>query len=83
MPQQDLKQQLQQLHETLQQNPQLDDGSLKLLQSIARDIDAMENSDAADIGERVQEQAIRFEQEHPTIAGVLRQIVDTLGRIGV
>ncbi|MCT7360509.1 DUF4404 family protein [Thalassolituus pacificus] len=83
MPQQDLKQQLQQLHETLQQNPQLDDGSLELLHSIARDIDAMENSDAADIGERVQEQAIRFEQEHPTLSGILRQIVDTLGRIGV
>ncbi|PHS66165.1 MAG: chromosome partitioning protein ParA [Thalassobium sp.] len=83
MPQQDLRQQLQQLHETLQQNPQLDDGSLELLHSIARDIDAMENSDAADIGERVQEQAIRFEQEHPTLSGILRQIVDTLGRIGV
>ena len=83
MPKQDLKQQLQQLHETLQQNPQLDDGSLELLHSIARDIDAMENSDAADIGERVQEQAIRFEQEHPTLSGILRQIVDTLGRIGV
>jgi flagellar motor switch protein FliG len=83
MPQQDLKQQLQQLHETLQQNPQLDDGSLELLHSIARDIDAMENSDASDIGERVQEQAIRFEQEHPTLSGILRQIVDTLGRIGV
>ena len=83
MPQQDLKQQLQQLHETLQQNPQLDDGSLELLHSIARDIDAMDNSDAADIGERVQEQAIRFEQEHPTLSGILRQIVDTLGRIGV
>lgn len=83
MPQQDLKQQLQQLHEALQQNPQLDDSSLELLHSIARDINAMDNNDAADIGERVQEQAIRFEQEHPTLAGILQQIVDTLGRIGV
>lgn len=83
MPQQDLKQQLQQLHETLQQNLQLDDSSLELLHSIARDINAMDNSEAADIGERVQEQAIRFEQEHPTLSGILQQIVDTLGRIGV
>ena len=83
MPQQDLKQQLQQLHETLQQNLQLDDSSLELLHSIARDINAMDNSEAADIGERVQEQAIRFEQEHPTLSGILQQIGDTLGRIGV
>ncbi len=83
MPQNELKQQLQVLHDTLKQHPQLDDDSQALLQSIAADIDEVEAANAADLSERVQEQAVRFEQEHPTLAEVLRQIVDTLGRIGV
>jgi len=85
MPQETLKKQLQQLHEALQQHPQLDDESRQLLSSIASDIDeqASAGSADADLGEQVQEQAIRFEQEHPTLSEILRQIVDTLGRIGV
>lgn len=83
MPQNELKQQLQALHDTLQQHPLLDEDSQALLQSIAADIDEVEAANAADLSERVQEQAVRFEQEHPTLAEVLRQIVDTLGRIGV
>lgn len=83
MPEQKLKEQLQILHETLSQHPQLDDESQSLLQQIAADIDNVEPDSAADLSERVQEQAVQFEQEHPTLAEVLRQIVDTLGRIGV
>ena len=44
-----------------------------------------ENSDeiSQDLSDRIEQQAVEFEQEHPTLAGVLRQIMDTLGRIGV
>lgn len=80
---QELKQQLQQLHATLAEHPQLDNESQALLQRIAADIDELQPEQQADLSERVQEQAVRFEQEHPTLAGVLRQIVDTLGRMGV
>ena len=85
MPRESLKQQLQQLHDTLQQHPQLDDESRELLQSIAGDIAGQTEAGQADeaLTEQLQQQAIRFEQEHPTLAEVLRQIVDTLGRIGV
>lgn len=83
MSQNELKQQLKTLHETLKQHPQLDDDSQALLQRIADDIDAAEAGDNEELSERIQEQAVRFEQEHPTLAEVLREIVDTLGRIGI
>lgn len=85
MPHETLKKQLQQLHDALQQHPQLDEESTRLLKSIADDISAQSGDDAVsdDLGEQVQQQAIRFEQEHPTLSEILRQIVDTLGRIGV
>lgn len=85
MPQETLKQQLQQLHATLQQHPQLDDSSRALLDTIADDIARQSEQSGVNpkLGNQVQEQAIRFEQEHPTLAEVLRQIVETLGRIGV
>jgi hypothetical protein len=83
MPQETLKEQLQQLHQALQQHPQLDDESRSLLKSIAEDIGNQDGGNTDDLTEQVQQQAIRFEQEHPTLSEILRQIVDTLGRIGV
>lgn len=85
MPQETLKKQLQQLHDALQQQPQLDEESVQLLKAIADDIGAQstDNAVSEDLGKQVQQQAIRFEQEHPTLSEILRQIVDTLGRIGV
>ncbi|WP_420592330.1 DUF4404 family protein [Bacterioplanoides sp.] len=85
MPQETLKQQLQQLHDALQQHPQLDDESQQLLKTIADDIAGQSGAAQPDedLTEQVQQQAIRFEQEYPTLSGILRQIVDTLGRIGV
>jgi uncharacterized protein YukE len=83
MPRNELKQQLQALHETLKESPQVDDETQTLLQQIAVDIGELEVGNAADLSERVQEQAVQFEQEHPALAEILRQIVDTLGRIGV
>ena len=83
MPEQKLKEQLQTLHDTLEQHPELDDETKSLMLKIAADIEAAEGDAVADLSDMVQEQAVQFEQEHPTLAGVLRQIVDTLGRIGV
>jgi hypothetical protein len=85
MPQETLKQQLQQLHDVLQQHPQLDDESRQLLRTIADDIADHRGANQSDddLAGQVQQQAIRFEQEYPTLSGILRQIVDTLERIGV
>lgn len=84
MPIDQLKQQLEQLHQTLSDHPQLNDEQRALLQQIADDIQAVEPQlTSHDLSDRVQQQAIEFEHEHPTLSTVLRQIVDTLGRMGV
>ena len=78
-----LKDQLAQLHEQLSSNPELDDESSAMLRQLAEDIEVIELTDSAEFSEGVQRLAVEFEQEHPGLSEVLRQIVDTLGRIGV
>jgi len=85
MPETLLKEQLQQLHDALSAAPALDDETKVLLSRIAQDIDSLDVAadDTGDISELIQEQAIRFDQDHPALSATLRQIIDTLGRIGV
>jgi hypothetical protein len=56
-----------------------------LLTTVARDIEqALENDDEAGVAtEPVETLAVRFEADHPSLAGVLRQIMDTLGKAGI
>ena len=56
-----------------------------LLTQIAHDIDNLESQTAPpnDLTDLLQEQVIQFENDHPAISAILRQITDTLGRIGV
>ncbi|ASP40743.1 hypothetical protein CHH28_19625 [Bacterioplanes sanyensis] len=82
MPNDSLKQQLEQLHETLQQQPELNDSDRQLVKQIAQDIEQMGVADD-DLSERIRQQAVQFEQQHPAIAEALRQVMDTLARIGV
>ena len=85
MPEQSLQDQLKALHDTLQDSPQLDEATLALLTQIAHDIDNLESKTAPpnDLTDLLQEQVIQFENDHPAISAILRQITDTLGRIGV
>ena len=82
MPNDTLKQQLQQLHSTLQQQPELSNEDRQLVKQIAQDIERLGAKDD-DLNDRIRQQAIEFEQQHPALAEALRQVVDTLGRIGV
>jgi len=85
MVKQALNEQLEALHRTLKESPELDQDARELLSQIAADIDALEGTEsgATELTDAVQEQVIRFEQEYPAISAILRQITDTLGRIGV
>lgn len=85
MTSQDLSALLAQLHERLRSTRSLDPEARKLLATVARDIEsALENDDAAAVAaEPVEALAVRFEAEHPSLAGVLRQIMDTLGKAGI
>lgn len=83
-----LHQLLTQVHEQLQQQESLDSESQMLLQQVLEDVKNAStpggDSDlSVDLSDRIEQQALEFEQAHPTLAGVLRQIIDTLGRIGV
>ena len=74
------------MHEHLQQQTSLDEQSQELLQQVLRDIkntSAGEVELQQDLSDRIEQQAVEFEQAHPTLAEILRQIMDTLGRIGV
>jgi predicted component of type VI protein secretion system len=76
---------LEELHERLKQARSLDPEARRLLTTVARDIEnALENDDASSVSaEPVEALAVRFEADHPSLAGVLRQIMDTLGKAGI
>lgn len=83
MSQNTLKDQIIQLQRALANQPNLDAESLAMLQKIVADLNESDVRTEPELTDLLQEQALHFEQEHPTLAAVLRQIVDTLGRIGV
>lgn len=83
MPEQAIKEQLQALHQALGDHPNLDDETRALMHQVVDDIENMESAEAPDIAAGLKEQVIRFDQEYPTLAAVVRQVIDTLGRIGV
>jgi hypothetical protein len=81
----DLRALLAQLHERLASARSLDAESRTMLATVARDIEgALRDDDAAAVdAEPVEALAVRFEADHPSLAGVLRQIMDTLGKAGI
>ena len=85
MSRQDLRALLAELHERLGAARSLDPESRGMLTTVARDIEHALNKDdgSAVAAEPVEELAVRFEADHPSLAGVLRQIMDTLGKAGI
>jgi hypothetical protein len=85
MSSQDLRALLAELHERLRAARSLDPESRGLLTTVARDIEhALKNDDASAVeAQPVEALAVRFEADHPSLAGVLRQIMDTLGKAGI
>ena len=85
MSSQDLRALLAELHERLRSARSLDPESRDLLTTVAHDIEhALKHDDASAVAaEPVEALAVRFEADHPSLAGVLRQIMDTLGKAGI
>ncbi len=81
----DLEALLAELHVRLTRARSLDPEARKLLTTVARDIEqALAVDDTSKVApEPVEALAVRFEAEHPSLAGVLRQIMDTLGKAGI
>jgi len=85
MSERELEVLLAELHKRLKQARSLDPEARKLLATVAEDIEqALENEDTSSVApEPVEALAVRFEADHPSLAGVLRQIMDTLGKAGI
>lgn len=86
MSSQDLSGLLGQLHTRLAHARSLDAESRRLLLAVAADIEkALASDDVAAVApeQPLETLAVRFEADHPALAGVLRQIMDTLGKAGI
>ena len=86
MSSEDLRPLLAQLHERLTHAKSLDPDARKLLMTVAADIEgALANDDVRAVApeQPLESLAVRFEADHPALAGVLRQIVDTLAKAGI
>ena len=87
MPARELQEQLDTLREQLEKNPPLSEKEREDLNQLAARIDAeikLENATQDhSLANNLNLAVERFEVEHPTLAGTLRNIVQTLGNIGI
>jgi hypothetical protein len=82
-----LKKALAALHRALQQAPKLDEQSRQLVRKIMNEVEGLGASPAAAPPSlhrnRLEEAAVGFEVEHPSLAAGLRQLIDLLGKAGL
>ena len=87
MPARELQEQLNTLREQLEQNPPLSEAEREdlhvLMQQIEAEIELETKTQDTSLADGVNLAVERFELEHPAIAGTLRNIVLTLGNIGI
>lgn len=87
MPARELQQQLDTLREQLEQNPPLSQDQRTNLHALTEQIEAqieLENATKdASLIDNVNLAVESFEVEHPALAVTLRNIVQTLGNIGI
>ncbi|KWS99465.1 chromosome segregation ATPase [Pseudomonas syringae pv. avii] len=89
MPARELQKQLDTLREQLEYNPPMSESERddlnELMQQIEMKIQLEQATHEQDssLADGVNLAVERFDLEHPTIAGTLRNIVQTLGNIGV
>lgn len=85
----DLQQRLTELHEDLQGVEFIDPQTRPLLITLLADItrllqkSADNAADPHDLTERLDELAVQFEAEHPSLGAALRRVVDALGKAGI
>lgn len=84
-----IKQALERLHRDLADSPAVDPELKSLLGTLDDDIRQVLGDEGADPGhaqgliERAEAIAARFRADHPRLEPVLREVINTLGRIGV
>jgi hypothetical protein len=89
MPEQHLRQMLEQLHLELQRADTLDDRSRELLQSVLGDIEDLlarkqkRDTPPESIVERLREAIGTFEKTHPTLTSAIGAVADALSSLGI
>ncbi|HCD6625397.1 TPA: DUF4404 family protein [Pseudomonas aeruginosa] len=87
MPKESLLRELSALREQLEQQPPLNEEQRAELELLIRDIELkLANEDALNEGSLVDGVSLaveRFEVSHPTLAGTLRSIVQSLANMGI
>lgn len=85
MRQESLRELLSRVHERLSHARSIDPESRKLLETLMKDIERALGGHRHPESpvHRLEELAVRFEAEHPALAGVMRQLGDALGKAGI
>ncbi|AXP02371.1 MULTISPECIES: DUF4404 family protein [Pseudomonas] len=87
MPARELQEQLNNLREQLEQNPPLSEAERydlqALMQQIELELELESKTPDNNLADNVNLAVERFEVEHPTLAGTLRNIVLALGNMGI
>jgi len=83
--QEELKHKLTQLKASLSDLNELDGESRALLSQLDQDIQSVLSGTHEDdsLSGRIEQQAIEFDSQHPSIAAVLRDMIDVLGKMGI
>ena len=85
----DLHKHLEALHAELARTNRIDRESRDLLVTVLNDISRVLDPSQADpasersLTERLDEVAVQFEAEHPTLGTAIRRVVDTLAKAGI
>ena len=87
MPARELQEQLNTLREQLEQNPPLSEAERAdlhaLMQQIELELELETKTPDNNLADNVNLAVERFEVDHPTLAGTLRNIVQALGNMGI
>ncbi|UCG71715.1 MAG: DUF4404 family protein [Chromatiales bacterium] len=89
MPKERLRQLVNSLHEELERTPRVDAEGREMLRELTGDIEELVGHDAPSpesrdsATQRVETAALRLEAEHPRLAGILGEVMDALGRLGI
>ncbi len=89
MSSQDIKKRLAQLHEELENTPELDDDLRQLLTEVDGDIHALLTSgepadtEVQSLRDRLEALAADFDAQHPNTNIFFRELIHALGRMGI
>ena len=88
MPDQHLREMLEQLHAELQQAGSVDERSRDLLRNVMADIHTLLGPSAAEaqpesLATRLREAVDEFEESHPALTEAVGRVVDALAKMGI